>query len=263
MLWNLISKFFGPLALVIVTVIAIHQCSQADRALKLAKNNQEQVQLASKIVEQAVDSSTGIQYTTNKPNIVPLEALSNPVDSSIYKALDSASKELNNVLKETKVKDNRITELQVVNARLTAKLKGQKRDTLIVYTDKTINWVYNPSDTTLNLDIDLKSKRLSYTDGKRILGFNIGAEKLYNTIWWNDGRIKIDNIDHIIIENKLPNNSFLVSAKSEYRFNADQLWIGSEAEVKINRFGVYGNYMYNPVNNNHEKSAGLKYYIFK
>jgi len=123
--------------------------------------------------------------------------------------------------------------------------------------------VYNPKNTILDLDVDVSSKSVSYYDGKKILGFNVGTSTLYNTIWWNDPRIKINSVDHIIVENKLPQNKLLLSAKSEYRFNADQLWIGSEAELKMNRFGIYGNYMYNPAGNSHEKSAGLKYYIFK
>lgn len=262
-IWELVSKFFGPLALVFALIWGMQQCNRANRAEDIRKSNQEQVKLAADIIEQVIDDSTGREYTTFKPNIIPPEALTNPIDSKIYKVVDSASKELARVLKEREIDKRTIREYKAVNARLQAKLQGVLKDTVVVYKDNTINWVYNPKSMELDLGVDLGYKSLSRLDGKKFLGINIGATTLYNTIWWNDSRVTINSIDHIMIENKLPTNKFLLSGKSEYRFNANQLWLGAEAEVKLDKFGIYGNYLYNPSNTINEQSVGLKYYILK
>lgn len=249
-IWKIISQFLGPLAFILAMVFGIKQCHRAD----VAESRKEIVtEYITEVNIDTIRDSEGLQHAIFKNNEIDRETIKQAIADSVGSKIDS-------IIYPYK---DKIKELTVVNSKLEARMKGIRRDTVVIYKDEVIDWRFDTKTDSLSLLVNLKPSYLKYSDGKQLLGFNIGTQNLYTDFWWNDPRIKINSINNVTIKNEIPKNNILLSGKSEYRFNSQQLWLGSEAEIKINKIGLYGNYMYNPIEDSHEKSAGFKYYIFK
>lgn len=255
-MWNLISKFFGPLITIILAIALIQECSIKNRYKKIATSNPKQIEVASKIIEEYIDSA-GNEHSIYKPTIVDYEQANNPKQEDLYKLIDSISKELK-IAKKKNIKD-----ISIVNNTYSSVTKGHHQDSVIKYADDITNWSLSLNDTTLRYNTNMKLSRVDYDDGKSILGFNVNAKNMYSDIWWDNKDIKIDNINRIIIKKLIPNNNIRVSSKSEYRINKNTMLSGASAEIQLNRLSFEYSFLRDFTNNSNENVLGFKYHIIK
>lgn len=253
-IWKLISEFIGPLCLVVAVIIGVQQCNRAKKAEDRITYIESQITSDTELSKYTGES--GSEHAVFKPNITTPAGLKNSDDSSLQSLVDTVSKELN-------IAANQITEITKVNSTGSFKSRGIKKDTVIIYRDTTVNWVFDPRTNDLDFNADLDLFSAGYTDGIKLLGFNIGTENVYTDMWWRDKRIKINSVDHIKIVSPLPKNTFDLSVNSEYRFNNNSIMVGPEAQFNISKWSFGGKYLYNLNTGEKEPSAGIKFYITK
>lgn len=247
-IWRWISQFLGPTCLVVAIIWGISQHNRANKAEKSINTVKEYITSETEFKEVIEDSSKTIEFTSKE--LHREEILSKRVDS-----IDSVIDSIIEPYRE------RIKQLTVTNAALTSKSKGIIKQDKVEYEDPIIQWKFDKSNDSLDLNINLRHYYLSYYKSKSLLGFNYGKGELHNKIWFEDSkkRITFNKVNHIYIKTELPRRDMNVYSVAEYRFNNNNIMLGPEIEFKINNMVFNGRYLYDISNSMKEPSVGFKY----
>lgn len=250
-IWKITSEFLGPTALVLAVIFGVVQCNRANRAERsigvLTPVISSEVPLDT---FRDVDGNHHAKFTPNRLNRKDLNSV----------AIDSVGSETDSLMQLYK---DKINELTIINSQLRTKNKGTRKGDQVSHEDKTIKWVFDLKTDSLDLIVDLKPFYLKYTDGTKILGFNVGTQTMYTDFWWNDPRILINSVNSIKIENQVPKNTLSLAVGSEYRFANKDLLAGPELELNMDRWSLNGKYLYNFNSQGYEPVVGLKFHVFK
>lgn len=255
---GLIKKYSTTILIFVIGILLLlylKQCNQTKVYKELAKTNSSTIETAAKVVKTYMDNDSN-EHTVVLPNIIDQDELNRPTDSSTLSLIDSLSQEL-------KIAKNTITDISRIKSTIQSNTKGTKVDTVYKYNSPNVNWTFNPSNIELDYKANITLNRVDYNDSKKVLGVPFNAKTLYSDIWWDNKDITINSVDRVIVSQKIPQNNFKASAKSEYRFSPQALLTGPSLELNINRFSLEGSYLYNYNEKVWEPTIGLKYHLIK
>lgn len=251
--WRVTSQFLGPCSLIIALIFGFQQYQRAEKAERRVNTVTKFVTSKTDYEEIIDDSSSTIVFKSKQLDR----------EEFVNSRVDSLESIIDSIIAPYR---DRIHQLTVVNTTLSTRLKGTKsKDSPneVVYKDSTIQWKFDYATDSLDIDINLIPSYLTYSDNKSLLGFNIGNPTIYNKIWFNDSRIKFNDLNHIYIKPDIPRRFIKAYVGSEYRFGSNDLLVGPELILNVDNWAFNGKYLYNITSEKKEPVVGVKFNLLK